>query len=165
MPGAAHALYPGTFDILTNGHLDILRRAARIFGKVTVAIAVNPSKPQTLFTTGERLDMLREATKTFGNVAVESFSCLTVEFARQIGADCIVRGLRAISDFEYELQMAMANDTLAPEVTTLFMAPSPQHSFLSSSMVREIARFGGNISDFVPHVVEVQLKERLRSKP
>lgn len=160
----SHALYPGSFDVATYGHLDIIRRAARFFDKVTVAVAVNPSKTP-MFTVEERVEMLRKATEGMDGVHVASFTGLTVEFARHIDANVIIRGLRAVSDFEFELQMAMTNDTLAPELTTLFMAPSPNSSFLTSSIVREIARFGGNVRDFVPPVVEEMLLAKLgRSK-
>jgi pantetheine-phosphate adenylyltransferase len=164
MTRQVHALYPGTFDVLTLGHLDIIRRATRIFDKVTVAIAENPAKRGPLFTAEERVDMLRRATAGTAGVEVKAFSGLTVAFARSIGASVIVRGLRAISDFEFELQMAMMNDNQAPEITTVFMAPSPQFSFLSSSLVKEIARFGGDVSEFVPPEVGRLLKDRLEAR-
>ena len=159
-----HALYPGTFDVVTYGHLDILRRAVRMFDKVTIAVAVNPAKTKTLFSLEERRDMLVKATARIQGAEVAAFTGLTVDFARSIGANIIVRGLRAVSDFEYELQMAMMNDNLAPEVTTLFMAPSPQYSFLTSSLVQEVARFGSDVSDFVPYHVARKLKARLEGK-
>lgn len=152
-----HALYPGSFDVLTYGHLDVLRRATRMFDHVTIAVAVNPEKPCGLFSEMQRLQMLRESTMEIPGVEVRSFGGLTVEFARSIGAEVIIRGLRAVSDFEFEFQMAMMNDSLAPEISTIFMAPSPQFSFLSSSLVREIARFGGDVSAFVPPNVAREL--------
>ena len=161
----AHALYPGSFDVLTYGHLDLVRRAARIFSKVTVAVARNPAKLQPLFTSEERVQMLREAVRDYGNVFVADFSGLTVDLARSIDAHVILRGLRAVSDFEYELQMAMTNDSLAPEITTFFMAPAPQYSFLSSSMVREVAAFGGDIAGFVPPHVAQMLGKRMPRTP
>lgn len=160
----AHALYPGSFDVVTLGHLDVIRRAARIFARVTVAVAHNPAKIYALFTVEERLAMLRASVKKWRNVDVASFSGLTVNVASQVGATVILRGLRAVSDFEYELQMAMMNDNLAPDVTTVFMAPSPQYSFLSSSSVKEIARLGGDISDFVTPAVARELIARIRAE-
>jgi pantetheine-phosphate adenylyltransferase len=157
----AHALYPGSFDVVTYGHLDVARRAARLFERVTIAIADNPSKREVLFSAAERVAMLRECAREWPNVYCEVFPGLTVDFAKRIGANVILRGLRAVSDFEFEFQMAMANDNLAPEVTTMFMAPSPQFSFVSSSLVKEIAKFGGDISHFVPPHVEQALRAKL----
>jgi pantetheine-phosphate adenylyltransferase len=157
----AHALYPGTFDVVTFGHLDVVRRAARLFERVTIAIADNPTKREPLFSTSERISMLRQCAGEWPNVYVEAFPGLTVHFARKIGADVVLRGLRAVSDFEFEFQMAMANDNLAPEITTMFMAPSPQFSFVSSSLVKEIAKFGGDISHFVPPDVEAAVRLKL----
>ncbi|MBX7247079.1 MAG: pantetheine-phosphate adenylyltransferase [Candidatus Sumerlaeaceae bacterium] len=161
MSKSIHALYPGSFDVLTLGHLDVLRRAVRMFAKVTVAVADNPAKVTALFSPDERVEMLRVATKSMPNVEIRSFSGLTVDFARKVKATAILRGLRAVSDFEYELQMAMMNGNLAPEVTTVFMPPSPQYSFLSSSLVKEIARYGGQISELVPRDVERKLRRKL----
>lgn len=156
-----HALYPGSFDVLTYGHLDVLRRAARSFERVTVAVATNVAKREPLFSPEERLAMLRQATAEWPNVEARAFQGLTVDFAHSIGAGTILRGLRAVSDFEFEFQMAMMNEQLAPAITTVFMVPSPQYSFLSSSLVKEIARFGGDISGFVPPVVQKALLERI----
>lgn len=161
-PDATHALYPGSFDVLTFGHLDVLRRAARTFQRVTVAVAANPAKRDPLFTPGERLEMLRVSVAEWPNVEARTFEGLTVDFAREIGAAVILRGLRAVSDFEFEFQLAMMNDQLAPGVTTIFMAPLPQYSFLSSSLVKEIARFGGDVSPFVPPVVQAALLDKAR---
>lgn len=156
-----HALYPGSFDGVTFGHLDIVRRAARLYSRVTVAIAENPSKVTPLFTVPERVAMLSECVADTPNVDVQSFPGLTVNFATAIGAQVILRGLRAVSDFEFEFQMAMMNDNLAPGITTMFMAPAPQFSFVSSSLVKEIARYGGDISHFVPPNVAAAITERL----
>lgn len=161
MRAPSHALYPGSFDVLTNGHLDILGRAARIFDRVTIAVAHNPAKVSGLFTVEERVAMLREVCAGLPGVEVTQFVSLTVEFARSIGAGVIIRGLRAVSDFEYELQMAMANESLAPDISTVFMAPSPANSFLSSSTVKEIAAFGGSIDAFAPAAVARRLYEKL----
>jgi pantetheine-phosphate adenylyltransferase len=164
MPEITHALYPGSFDVLTLGHLDILRRASRMFTRVTMAVAENPAKAGTLFSTEERVDMIRSSAEGYANVEVRAMAGLTVDFAREIGANVILRGLRAVSDFEYELQMAMMNESLAPQVSTVFMAPAPQYIFLSSSLVKEIARFGGDVSPYVPPHVAVALAKRLEEK-
>jgi pantetheine-phosphate adenylyltransferase len=161
---SSHALYPGSFDVLTYGHLDLVHRAARIFDCVTVAVADNPAKEACLFSVNERVAMLTDACVDMANVTVDSFSCLTVQFARQIGATTIVRGLRVVSDFEFELQMAMINERLAPELTTVFMAPSPHHFVISSSSVKELAVFGGDVSSFVPPHVAEQLSKRLEKR-
>ena len=152
------ALCPGTFDPVTNGHVDIVQRAAGLFDRVVVAVVENPAK-EPLFSVAERIEMLREALSGLGNVDVESFSGLLVDHARSRGVGVIVKGLRAVSDFDYELQMAQMNYKLAT-IDTLFMPTSPQHSFLSSSLVREVARFGGDVSSMVPPAVAQRLKER-----
>lgn len=157
----SHALYPGSFDAVTFGHLDLVRRAVLHYSKVTVAVARNSSKREPLFTVDERVEMLRECVRDMGNVDVVSFPGLTVEFARSIGAKVILRGLRAVSDFEFEFQMAMMNENIAPDVTTMFMVPSPQFSFVSSSLVKEIARYGGDISHFVPDNVAQSIISRM----
>lgn len=159
-----HALYPGSFDAVTFGHLDIIRRAAGLYDSVTVAVAENPSKTAPLFTVPERVDMLRVCVADMPNVDVRSFPGLTVEFARAIRASVILRGLRAVSDFEFEFQMAMMNENLAPEITTMFMVPIPQYSFVSSSLVKEIARYGGDIGHFVPENVAGAILTRLAGK-
>ena len=154
------AVCPGSFDPVTNGHLDIIGRASRLFDEVIVAVLVNESK-QGLFTIDERLDMLREVVKPYGNVRVESFQGLLVDFCRAQQASVVVKGLRAVSDFDYELQMAQMNIGLAG-VETLFMLTNPQHSFLSSSLVKDVAKWGGDVSSHVPEVVARRLADRLR---
>ena len=154
------ALYPGSFDPLTNGHLDIVDRTAQIFDHVVIAVLENPSK-QPLFTTAERVAMIREALGERPRVDVSTFNGLTIDFARQVGARVIVRGLRAVSDFESEFQMALMNRRLEPDVTTVFIPTSLRHLFLSSSLIKELAEFGGDISEFVPANVVRPLKQRL----
>jgi len=157
------ALYAGTFDPVTYGHVDVVRRAAALFDKVIVGVSVNPRKAP-LFSTEERAEMLREACAEFPNVDVAIVPGLVVEFARTVGAGVIVRGLRAASDFEFELQMASTNRELAPEVETIFFTPAPQYHYISASIVAEIASFGGNVSEFVPPGVERRLEERLAER-
>ena len=153
------ALCPGTFDPVTNGHLDIIERAAASFGRVVVGVLENPSK-QPLFGIEERVAMLKEACASLGNVEVAGFSGLLVEFAKEQGASVIVKGLRAVSDYEYEIQMAQMNLRLG-EVETLFMPTNPTWSFLSSSLVKEVARFGGDVAGLVPDVARTRLVDRL----
>jgi pantetheine-phosphate adenylyltransferase len=154
------AVCPGSFDPVTNGHLDIIGRSAGIFDDVIVAVLVNESK-QGLFTIDERLDMLREVTKPYDNVRVESFRGLTVDFCRDHDARVIVRGIRAVSDFDFELQMAQMNIGLAG-VETLFMPTSPEASFISSSLVKDVAKWGGDVTPHVPDVVARRLVDRYR---
>jgi pantetheine-phosphate adenylyltransferase len=156
------AVCPGSFDPVTNGHLDIIGRSAGIFDDVIVAVLVNESK-QGLFTIDERLDMLREVTKPYENVRVESFRGLTVDFCRAHDARVIVRGIRAVSDFDFELQMAQMNIGLAG-VETLFMPTSPEASFLSSSLVKDVAKWGGDVTPHVPEVVARRLVDRYRGR-
>ena len=153
------AVSPGSFDPVTNGHLDIIDRASRLYDELIVAVLINQSK-HGLFSVEERLDMLREVTKGYPNVRVESFHGLLVDFCRAQGAAVVVKGLRAVSDFDYELQMAQMNVGLAG-VETLFMPTNPLYSFLSSSLVKEIAKWGGDVSAHVPEVVAARLAERL----
>ena len=155
----AIALIPGSFDPVTNGHLDIIERTAAHFDEVVAAVIRNPQKSQALFTLEEREEMLSEVTAHLTNVRIDFFKGLLVDFAREHGVSAIVKGLRAVSDFDYELQMAQMNYKLA-KIDTLFMPTSPQHSFLSSSLVREVARFGGDVSSMVPPAVAQRLKER-----
>jgi pantetheine-phosphate adenylyltransferase len=156
------AICPGSYDPVTNGHLDIISRASMMFDKVVVAVVNLPvRKGDTLFTAEERVGFAERATASLGNVHVETFSILVVEFARQRGARAIVKGLRAISDFEYELEMNQLNRRQAPDVESVYLMASPEYSFIRSSGVKELATFGGVIEDMVPDEVAVALKERL----
>jgi len=155
----AIALIPGSFDPVTNGHLDIIERTAKHFDEVIVAVIRNPQKAQALFTLKEREDMIRDLTTDLPNVRIGSFKGLLVDFARKNNVGAIVKGLRAISDFDYELQMAQMNVALSG-IDTYFVPTAPQHSFLSSSLVREVARFGGDVTGMVPPAVAQRLKER-----
>jgi len=154
----ATALVPGSFDPVTNGHLDVIERVARYFDEVIVAVIANPQK-DSLFPMEERKSMLTEVLTHLANVRVEFFSGLLVDFARDHGADTVVKGLRAVTDFDYEIQMAQMNQTLSG-IDTFFLATSPSYSFLSSSLVREVARFGGDVSTLVPPVVAQRLRQR-----
>jgi pantetheine-phosphate adenylyltransferase len=151
------ALYPGSFDPLTLGHLDLIERGVRLFDGVTVAVLQNPGK-QPCFPLEQRLAQIRAATSHLERVEVTSFDGLTVTFAQRCGADVILRGLRALSDFEYELQIAHTNHSLAPRLETLFLATAVGYSFLSSSVVKEVARFGGDVSHMVPKPVALDLQ-------
>ncbi len=153
-------VYPGTFDPFTKGHEDLVRRAAKLFDRVVVGVADSESK-RPMFTAAERIAMTREVLVGFANVEVAGFSGLLMDFVHSIGASVIVRGLRAVSDFEYEFQMAGMNRNLYPEVETLFLTPAEQYLFTSSTIVREIARFGGNVSSFVHPVVAARLKAKV----
>ena len=160
----ATALVPGSFDPVTNGHLDVIERVARFFDSVIVAVIRNPQKSASLFSLEERGAMLTEVTAHLENVHIDYFAGLLVEFAREHGADTIVKGLRAVTDFDYELQMAQMNQKLSG-IDTYFLATSPQYSFLSSSLVREVARFGGDVSSLVPPLVAGRLTERFKEEP
>ena len=153
------AVYPGTFDPITLGHSDIVRRAAQLFDRVIVAIAVNAAKTPT-WTADERVAMAREVLAEFPNVEVKSFDTLLVAFVRQSNAGVILRGLRAVSDFEYEFQLAGMNRHLAPDIETLFLTPAEQFTFISSSLVREVACHGGDVSEFVHPIVKKELLTR-----
>ena len=156
------ALCPGTFDPVTFGHLDVINRASRMFDEVVVAVVNLPwRKGATLFSTEERVAFLRDATSSLPNVSVETFSTLLVDFARERGATAIIKGLRAISDFEYELEMNQLNRRQAPEIESIYLMASPKYSFISSSGVKELATFGGEIDDLVTEEVARALKERL----
>ena len=156
------ALCPGTFDPVTYGHLDVISRASAMFDTVIVAIVNLPwRKGQTLFSTDERISFIRNATRDLPNVKIETFSSLLVDFAREKNAMAIVKGLRAISDFEYELEMHQLNRRQAPEIESVYLMASPKYSFLRSSGVKELATFGGEIDDLVPDEVAQQLKDRL----
>jgi pantetheine-phosphate adenylyltransferase len=151
-------VYPGTFDPITRGHEDVVRRAAGLFDEVVVAVAA--SRSATLFTLEERVDMAREVFSGFGNVKVEGFDNLLMNYVKAHNARVVLRGLRAVSDFEYEFQMAGMNRTLHPDVETMFLTPAEQYTFISASIVREIARFGGDVSKFVSPLVVAKLKEK-----
>ncbi len=152
-------MYPGTFDPVTNGHLDIMARAARLYHKVIVAVAVNSNK-SPLFDMAVRVALLQKVTADFENVVIIGFDNLLVDCAKEQGADVILRGLRAISDFEYEFQLAGMNRRLSPELETMFLTPAEQYEFISSSMIKEIARLGGDVSSFVPDIVQHHLIEK-----
>ncbi len=153
---------PGSYDPVTNGHVDIISRAAAIFERVVVGVVNNPvRKSKTLFTAEERCDLIKQATEHLENVEVEIFSTLLVEFARDQGATAILKGLRAISDFEYEFEMAQLNRKLDPGIESIYVIASPHYSFLSSTGVKEMATFGGDVSDLVPPAVATALGERL----
>lgn len=150
------AIYPGTFDPITNGHLDLVARATKIYSEVVVAVAENKGKTP-LFSFTERVDLVEAVTAEFTNVRVIGFDNLLVECARQQGANVILRGLRAVSDFEYEFQLAGMNRRLSPDLETMFLTPAEQYEFISSSMIREIARLNGDVGIFVPEIVRQQL--------
>ena len=154
------ALYPGTFDPPTNGHVDLIQRGAKLFEHLTVAILNNPVK-NPLFTVEERVEMLTEVTSSLGNVSVATFDGMMVEFARQQGASAVLRGIRAISDYEYEFQMALMNRRLAPEIETVFLQPAGRYSFISSRMLKEVFSFGGDVSGLVPPNVLKRLRGRM----
>lgn len=159
----AKAVYPGSFDPITNGHLDLISRAAEIFEEVIVAVSIN-SKKTPLFTMEERVEMIREILKPYPNVRVDSFQGLTVDYLKAQEANVIVRGLRAVSDFENELQMAVTNKKLQPTIETMFMMAKPDFSFISSSLIKEIAAFNGCIKGFVPELVEINMKKKFCEK-
>jgi len=156
------AIYPGTFDPPTNGHVDLIQRGSKLFDHLTVAVLNNPGK-DPLFTVEERVEMLKEATAGIGNVSVATFDGLMVEFARQQGASAVLRGIRAISDYEHEFQMALMNRRIAPEVETVFLQPAGRYSFVSSRMVKEVFSFGGDVSGLVPPNVLKRLRVRIKN--
>jgi pantetheine-phosphate adenylyltransferase len=161
--GGSVAVYPGSFDPVTNGHLDIITRGLAVFDEVIIAILVNPQK-HPLFTVEERVALIREAYKGEARVRVDTFSGLLVDYAERVGASVIVRGLRAVSDFEFEFQLATMNRQLGREVETLFLTPDEHFTFISSSLVRQIAQLGGDVSKFVHPIVEAELKRKLAAK-
>ena len=156
------ALYPGTFDPPTNGHVDLIQRGAKIFDHLTVAVLNNPGK-NPIFSPEERAEMLREATSSLPNVAVATFDGLMVEFARRQGATAVLRGIRAISDYEHEFQMALMNRRLAPEIESVFLQPAGRYSFVSSRMVKEVFSFGGDVTGLVPPNVLKRLRGRINN--
>ena len=155
------ALCPGSFDPITNGHLDIIRRAASLFDEVIVLVMINFSKTTTAFSVQERVDMARRATAEFPNVRVDSYDGLLADYARRVHACTVVKGLRAVSDFEYEFQMALTNKKLYPELETLFLTTGLQYMYLSSSIVRQVAALGGDISEFVCPEIQQEILQRL----
>ncbi len=159
-PASSLAIYPGSFDPITNGHLDLITRAVKIVDHLVVAVLKNESK-QPLFSVEERKEMLRESVSGYPTVEVDSFNGLLVDYAAAKGATVIIRGIRAISDYEHELQMALMNRRLRPEIETVFLMAGEAYSFISSRMVKEVIRLGGNISELVPPPVEVRLKNRI----
>ena len=154
------AIYPGTFDPPTNGHVDLIQRGSKLFEHLTVGILRNPVK-NPLFTVEERVEMLKEATSALGNVSIATFDGLMVEFARLQGATAVLRGIRAISDYEHEFQMALMNRRLAPEVETVFLQPAGRYSFVSSRMVKEVFSFGGDVAGLLPPNVLKRLRARI----
>lgn len=157
------AIYPGSFDPVTNGHLDLIRRGTHIFDQLIVAVLHNVEKAP-LFTLDERVSMLREFTAEFDSVRVDSFDGLLVDYARQVNAKALLRGIRAISDYEYELQMALMNRKLYPDLETVFMMPAASYSFVSSRLVKEIAQLGGSVTGLVPKAVEERLLNKVNGK-
>jgi pantetheine-phosphate adenylyltransferase len=156
----AKAIYPGSFDPLTNGHVDLIKRGSRLFSHLTVAVLNNPAK-DPLFSVEERIEMLEEATHSMENVSVGTFGGLMVEFARQEEATAVLRGIRAISDYEFEFQMALMNRRLAPEIETVFLQPAGRYSFVSSRMLKQVFAFGGDITGLVPPEVLKRLRDRI----
>src|SRR5208283_4307059 len=159
---AVKALYPGTFDPPTNGHLDLIERGSKIFDHLVVAILRNSAK-DPLFTVEERMEMLKGATAGIGNVSVATFNGLMVEFARQQGAASVLRGIRAITDYEYEFQIALMNRRLAPEIETVFLQPAGRYSFVSSRLIKEIFSLGGDVTGLLPPNVLMRLRERINN--
>ena len=157
------AIYPGSFDPITNGHLDIIERSSKMVDELVVGVLNNSAK-NSLFSVEERVSMLKEMTREMPNVTVASFDGLLVDFAERMDADMVIRGLRAITDFEYELQMSQTNHKLSPNVETMFLTTSIEYSYLSSTTVREIAAFGGDVTQFVPQAVAVELEKKMKEK-
>ena len=157
------ATYTGTFDPITNGHVDVITRSARLFNELVVAVASNPSK-NPVFTLAERIVLAQEALKHLPNVTVQGFDGLVVEFAREVGAGVLVRGVRSVGDFDYERQMAMMNRKLAPAIDSIMLTPAPELAYISSSLVREIARLGGDIESLVPPNVAKAINAKLKSE-
>jgi pantetheine-phosphate adenylyltransferase len=156
---ATRAVYPGSFDPITNGHLDLIERSLRIFDQLVVAVVTNPAKT-SLFSDAERVEMIREATRALGSIEIMVFEGLLVEFVRRVGARAIVRGLRAVSDFEYEFQMALMNRHLSEDIETVFLMPHEAYSYISSRLVKEVAGYGGAVTSLVPANVSARLAEK-----
>ncbi len=157
------AIYPGSFDPVTNGHLDLIERASKLFERLVVAILLNPEKDGPFLPVPERVEMLKEVVGHLPNVEVDTFKGLLVDYARRKDARVIVRGIRAVSDYEYELQMALMNRQLAPDLETVFMLPAQAYSYLSSRLVREVASLGGSIKELVPPMVEARIRAKVGS--
>ena len=155
------AVYPGSFDPVTNGHLDIIRRASHIYDKIIVGVLNNPSKKSPMFTVDERIEMIQGVTDDMPNVEVDSFTGLLVDFAKAKGAEVIVKGLRTVADFEYEFQMALLNKALNPEYETVFLMTDTKYSYISSSMVKELAGFKGDLMGLVPEAIISKIKEKI----
>ncbi len=164
-PDGRMAIYPGSFDPITKGHVDIIRRACNVFSQVTVAVAYNPNKDEAMFSPDERVQMIHDALPELkGRLIADSFTGLLVDYARRIDAGVLVRGLRAVSDFEYEFQMTMMNRHLCPDVETVFLMAGEQHFYTSSRLVKEVATFGGDVTNFVPPEVLDRFHKRLKNK-
>ena len=155
------AIYPGSFDPLTNGHLDLIERGSKIFDELIVAILRNAEKEPPLFSVAERMDMLEEMVRRYGNVRVDTFEGLLVDYAARMEAKAVLRGIHAISDYEYELRMALLNRKLAPQIETVFMMPAEAYSYVSSRLVKEVCQLGGSVRDLVPELVEQRLLEKI----
>jgi pantetheine-phosphate adenylyltransferase len=158
------AIYPGSFDPVTNGHLDLIHRGSKLFDRLVVAIACNPDKGDPLFELGERMEMLKAMTANLENVTVDAFEGLLMSYCIEKNANAVLRGIRAVSDYEFELQMALMNRKIEPRVETVFMMPAEKYSYLSSRIVREIAAFGGPLTGLVPELVEERLRRRVAGK-
>ena len=159
----ARAIYPGTFDPVTYGHIDLIRRARKIFGEVVVAVAHNPGKAP-LFTVEERVQLLRQATRSLRGVVIDQFDSLVVEYVKRQGARVMLRGLRMLSDFEYEFQMALTNRKLSDEIETIFMMPSESYAYVSARLIKEAGAFGADLSAFVPPFVAAALRRKLHGR-
>ncbi len=152
------AIYPGSFDPITKGHIDVLKKAVKLFDKVIIAVSINPSK-NSMFTLEERVELIKQSTEGLNNIEVDSFTGLTAKYAKEKGACAIIRGLRAVSDFEYEMQMAQMNNSIYDEIETIFLVPKSKYNFISSSIVKEVSALGGDIDKFVTAPVSKSLRE------